>query len=212
MAERYDITDPFGIINNQNTYKFVAISDEALNKFKNHPNVDLITPIKQEKGIRGTGNFPDDPNYNWNNDWFGPLYIPEGGKTIALNLEILPLYKRIITEYEGNILSIKGNQIYINDALATSYTFSQDYYWMMGDNRHNSLDARYWGFVPFDHVVGKPVFVWMSWNGIENPRWNRFFTTVHGSGTRVSYLIPFLVLMFGYYGFNKWRKRKKTKS
>ncbi len=211
MNERYDITDPFGIINNQNTYKFVGISDAALNKFKDHPNVGSIDPIKQEQGIRGQSIFPDDPYYNWNNDWFGPLYIPEGGKTIELNLDILPLYKRIITEYEGNTLSVKGNQIFINNELASTYTFKQDYYWMMGDNRHNSLDARVWGFVPFDHVVGKPVFIWMSWNGIKNPRWHRFFTTVHGTGARVSYLIPFLVLLFGSYGYSKWRKRKKIK-
>ncbi|NND51179.1 MAG: signal peptidase I [Flavobacteriaceae bacterium] len=212
MADRYDITDPFGIINQQNTYKFVAISDAALNKFKDHPNVGSITPIKQDKGVRGQGIFPNHPDYNWNNDWFGPLYIPEAGKTIALNLEVLPLYRRIITEYEGNTLSIKGNQIFINDQLASNYTFKQDYYWMMGDNRHNSLDARVWGFVPFDHVVGKPVFIWMSWNGIKNPRMARFFTTVHGSGKPVSYLIPFLALILVWYGISKWRKRKKAAS
>ncbi|MBT8267497.1 MAG: signal peptidase I [Bacteroidia bacterium] len=212
MAERYDITDPFGIINAQNTYKFVAISDASLRKFKDHPNVGSITPIKEPQGVRGANIFPNDPNYDWNNDWFGPLYIPEAGKTITLNLEVLPLYKRIITEYEGNTLSVKGNQILINDEVTTSYTFNQDYYWMMGDNRHNSLDARVWGFVPFNHVVGKPVFIWMSWNGLKNPRWERFFTTVHGAGAPVSYLIPFLVLLFGYFGFMKWRKHKKAKA
>ena len=212
MADRYDITDPFGIINNQNTYKFVAISDNGLNKFKNHPNVGSITPIKEPKGERARGIFPDHPDYNWNNDWFGPLYIPEGGKTIDLNIDVLPLYKRIITEYEGNTLKVEGNQILINDQVVTSYTFEQDYYWMMGDNRHNSLDARVWGFVPFDHVVGKPVFIWMSWNSIKNPRWSRFFTTVHGQGDRVSYLIPFLVFLVGWWGVAKWRKRKKVKN
>ena len=80
---------------------------------------------------------------------------------------------------------------------------------MMGDNRHNSLDARAWGFVPFDHVVGKPVFVWMSWDGIKNPRWKRFFTTVHGSGKPISFLIPFLIALSIWYGFNKWRQRNK---
>ena len=210
LADRYDITDPFGIINNQNTYKFVAISDQALSKFKDHPNVVNITPIREEKGVRSPGIFPDHPNYNWNNDWFGPLYIPQGGSTIDLNLEVLPLYKRVITEYEGNSLRVEGDEIYINETLATSYTFQQDYYWMMGDNRHNSLDARAWGFVPFDHVVGKPVFIWMSWNGLKNPRWARFFTTVHGTGERVSYLIPFLIFLAGWWGVYKWRKRKKA--
>ncbi len=214
MANRYDITDRIAIINNQNTYYFSAISDEALAKFKNHPNVASITPNIEEQGIRNNRIFPHDPNYNWNNDFFGPLYIPEAGKTIDINLDVLPLYKRLITEYENNDLRVEGNQIFINNELTTTYTFKQDYYWMMGDNRHNSLDARAWGFVPFDHVVGKPVFIWMSWNsygkGFNKIRWDRMFTTVHGSGKRVSYLIPFLVVLFGWIGFNKWRKRKKA--
>jgi signal peptidase I len=212
MKDRYDITDPFTIINDQNTYYFSAISDEALSKFKNHPNVASITPNKQEKGVRDPNIFPHHPDYNWNNDFFGPLYIPEEGKTIDINLEVLPLYKRIIEVYEGNTLRVEGNQIFINNELATNYTFKQDYYWMMGDNRHNSLDARAWGFVPFNHVVGKPVFIWMSWDGLKNPRWERFFTTVHGSGEPVSYLIPFLIALVGWFGFNKWRKRKKANS
>ncbi len=214
LANRYDITDRFGIINNQNTYYFSAISDEALAKFKDNPNVKSITPNKEEKGVRDSGIFPHDPNYNWNNDFFGPLYIPEAGKTIDLNLKVLPLYKRLITEYEGNTLKVEGNQILINGEVANTYTFKQDYYWMMGDNRHNSLDARAWGFVPFNHVVGKPVFIWMSWDtngkGFGKIRWERMFTTVHGGGKPVSYLIPFLVLLFGWFGFNKWRKRRKA--
>ncbi len=211
LKDRYDITDYFGIMNQQNTYYFSAISDEALAQFKNHPNVASIKPNKKEKGVRDPAIFPHDPSYNWNVDFFGPLYIPEAGKTIAINLEVLPLYKRVITEYEGNTLQVKGNQILINGELVNTYTFKQNYYWMMGDNRHNSIDARAWGLVPFDHVVGKPVFIWMSWDGA-SPRWERFFTTVGGSGKATSYLIPFLVLLFGYIGFNKWRNRKKTNS
>jgi signal peptidase I len=215
LANRYDITDRFGIINSQNTYYFSAISDNALAKFKNHPNVASITPIKEEKGIRDPNIFPHDPSYNWNNDFFGPLYIPEAGKTIELNLNVLPLYKRLITEYEGNTLKTQGNQILINGEVANTYTFKQDYYWMMGDNRHNSLDARAWGFVPFNHVVGKPVLVWMSWDtngdGFNKIRWERLFTTIHGSGKAVSYFIPFLVVLFGWIGFNKFRKRRKAR-
>jgi len=212
IKERYDITD-FPRYNQNNTVSlFPAISDQTLNNFKNHPNVLSITPNKNEEGVRDPSIFPHDKGYNWNNDFFGPLYIPEEGKTIDINLEVLPLYKRVIEEYEGNSLRVEGNQIFINNELATNYTFKQNYYWMMGDNRHNSLDARAWGFVPFNHVVGKPVFIWMSWDGLKNPRWERFFTTVHGGGEPVSYLIPFLVLLFGYYGFKKWRKRKKANS
>ena len=208
LKDRYDITDGFGIMNQQNTYYFSAISDEALSQFKNHPNVASITPNKKTKGERDPGIFPHNPAYNWNVDFFGPLYIPEAGKTIDINLEVLPLYKRVITEYEGNTLQVKGNQILINGEVKDTYTFKQNYYWMMGDNRHNSIDARAWGFVPFDHVVGKPVFIWMSWDG-KSPRWERFFTTVGGSGKATSYFIPFLVLLFGYLGFNKWRKHKQ---
>ncbi|TGV00318.1 signal peptidase I [Flavivirga rizhaonensis] len=213
LKDRYDITDGFGIMpNTNNTYYFSAISDEALAKFKNHPNVANITPIKEEKGVRSPNIFPHDPNYKWNVDFFGPLYIPEEGKTININLEVLPLYKRVITEYEGNDLRVEGNQIFINGEVASTYTFKQNYYWMMGDNRHNSIDARAWGFVPFDHVVGKPVFIWMSWDGLKNPRWERFFTTVSGSGKATSFLIPFLILLFGWIGFSKWRARKKGTS
>ncbi|MEL0454722.1 signal peptidase I [Flavobacteriaceae bacterium SZ-1-7] len=211
LKERYDITDGFGIINAQNTYYFSAISDEALAKFKDHPNVVSITPNIKEKGTRDPNIFPHDPNYNWNVDQFGPLYIPEKGKTIDINLENLPLYKRVITEYEGNSLQVQGNQILINGEVTDNYTFKQNYYWMMGDNRHNSIDARAWGFVPFNHVVGKPVFIWMSWDG-KSPRWERFFTTVSGKGKATSYLIPFLILLAGWIGFSKWRKRKKANS
>lgn len=207
LKTRYDITD--GIYRDNNGDIIVpAATDFAADQFKNHPSVANITRQIAEKGVRDPKIFPHDPDYKWNIDFFGPLYIPEAGKTIDINLKVLPLYKRVITEYEGNTLQVKGNQILINGEVATTYTFKQNYYWMMGDNRHNSIDARSWGFVPFDHVVGKPVFIWMSWDG-KKPRWERFFTTVSGTGKATSYLIPFLVLLFGWIGFNKWRARKK---
>ena len=132
--------------------------------------------------------------------------------------ENISLYKRAIDEYEGNEVVTRGNQIFINNEPATSYTFKQDYYWMMGDNRHNSVDARAWGFVPYDHIFGKPVFIWMSIDGLMDGiknwefRWDRIFTTVSGNGERRSYLIPFLVVVFGITFFNKWRKKKKAKA
>ncbi|MFC4723552.1 signal peptidase I [Geojedonia litorea] len=214
ILRRYDITDGIGYDSTSETY-FVQATEEAAAKAKNHPNIASITLRKDTEGRRDPSIFPHDPNYNWNTDYFGPIYIPEKGKTIALNLEVLPIYKRVITEYEGHQLSVKGNQIYIDNQPATSYTFSQDYYWMMGDNRNNSIDARFWGFVPFDHVVGKPVFIWMSWDkngkGFDKIRWDRMFTTVGGSGKPVSYFIPFLVVLFAGIGYSKWRKRKKAK-
>ena len=214
ILRRYDITDGIGYDPVNKTY-FVQATEEAANKALNHPNIASISLKKAVKGERDSNIFPQNPDYNWNSDFFGPIYIPEKGKTIDINLEVLPIYKRLITEYEGHKLSVKGNQIFIDDKLATTYTFSQDYYWMMGDNRNNSIDARFWGFVPFNHVVGKPVFIWMSWDkngkGFNKIRWERLFTTVGGSGKPVSYFIPFLVILFGSIGFSKWRKRKKAK-
>ena len=215
LAHRYDITD-FPVYNQENSLAyFPGISDEALENFKNHPNVAKIIPYKQKKGVWDSSIFPQDSIYKWNADFFGPIYIPQKGKTININLKVLPLYKRLITEYEGHQLSVKDNQIIIDGQPATTYTFAQNYYWMMGDNRNNSIDARYWGFVPFTHVVGKPVFIWMSWDknaqGFNKIRWNRVFTTVGGSGKRVSYFIPFLVVLFGSIAYGRWRKRKKAK-
>ena len=126
--------------------------------------------------------FPFSPDYRWTRDNFGPLWIPSKGATVKLTLENLPLYSRIITSYEGNTLEVRDGKIYINAEETQSYTFSQDYYFMMGDNRHNSLDSRYWGFVPEDHIVGKPALIWLSIDGNKkfpnSIRWRRFFKFV----------------------------------
>ncbi|WP_456440686.1 signal peptidase I [Psychroserpens sp.] len=205
---RYDITDnPYQVTEGSIV---VQATEESAAKAKNNPYFESITRRITPKGADGNL-FPRDPQYSWNYDNFGPLYIPKEGTTIDLNLEVLPLYRRLISEYEGNTLTVNGNQILINGTPANSYTFRQNYYWMMGDNRNNSIDARAWGFVPFNHVVGKPVFIWMSWDGLKSPRWERFFTTVGGSGKATSYFIPFLVLLFGWIGFNTWRKKRKAK-
>ncbi|MFQ3239060.1 MAG: signal peptidase I [Olleya marilimosa] len=191
---------------------YVNLTEDLANIMTSDP--DVLTVTKDVSNSTTENIFPKSQGYTWNRDFFGPIYIPEAGKTIALNLDNLPLYKRAITAYEGNTLKVKGNQILINDKVVDSYTFTEDYYWMMGDNRHNSQDARMWGFVPFDHVVGKPVLVWMSWDsnakGINKIRWNRLFTTVGGNGKLTSYFIPFLVLLGLVIGFNKYRKRKKA--
>ena len=126
--------------------------------------------------------FPFSPDYKWTRDNFGPLWIPRKGSTVQLTKENLPLYERIIAVYEGNDLKVTGDKIFINGEEAQSYTFQQDYYFMMGDNRHNSLDSRYWGFVPEDHIVGKPALIWLSIDGNKrfpnNIRWRRFFKFV----------------------------------
>ena len=127
-------------------------------------------------------------------------------------MDNLPLYKRIIKEYEHNTLEVRGTEIYINGQKASSYTFKQNYYWMMGDNRHNSEDSRFWGFVPEDHIVGKPVLIWMSLDknqsGFNKIRWKRLFTTVNGEGEPVSYSWVVLLLLGGWAGYSFLRKKK----
>ncbi|MCM1313366.1 MAG: S26 family signal peptidase [Roseburia sp.] len=141
--------------------------------------VDSIVEIKD--GFFGNL-YPLDHSYGWTRDNYGPLWIPAKGETLELTMDNIAIYERPIRVYEGNELEVKDGKIFINGEEAHSYTFKMDYYWMMGDNRHNSADSRYWGFVPEDHVVGKPLFVWLSISPDSNPssriRWNRLFKWV----------------------------------
>jgi signal peptidase I len=127
--------------------------------------------------------FPNHILYPWSIDKFGPLWIPKKGVTIQLNNHNLPLYERIISKFEKNKLEVRDSMIYINGALATEYTFKMDYYFMMGDNRHKSADSRFWGYVPEDHIIGKPKLVWLSIDkeqrGLRRIRWNRFMKIIH---------------------------------
>ncbi|CAA9203700.1 hypothetical protein FLA105534_04880 [Flavobacterium bizetiae] len=191
---------------------FLTLTDKEAAAIANNPVVKGVTKNLSPKGEDG-GVFPHIPSLGWNIDNFGPIYIPQKGKTVKLDLKSLPFYKRIIEEYEKNTLKVHGNEIIINGKVSNSYTFKQDYYWMMGDNRQNSLDARFWGYVPFDHVIGKPVFIWFSWDkdgkGINKVRWNRVFSVVNGDGEPKSYLIHFLALVALYIIGSKIIKKKR---
>lgn len=176
--------------------------------------------LKRNVNVTKTYNqifFPNNVRYNWNEDQFGPLVMPKKGATVSLTSKTLPLYKKIIQDYESNTLNIRGDEIIINGELSDSYTFQQDYFWMMGDNRHRSEDSRFWGFVPEDHIVGKPVFIWMSIDGFMdgirnwNVRWNRVFTTVGGSGKPVSYRWYFVGFVALWQGI-VWYRRKTKKA
>lgn len=161
---------------------------------------------------------------NWNEDWYGPLRIPKKGDVIPVNKESLVMYGKLISEYEGNDLKQNGNEILINGKAATNYTVQQDYYFMMGDNRDGSLDARFFGFVPETHIVGKPMFTWMSLQGaftdqnshVQAPfkvRWDRMFKASNtGDVNKTSYwwlAAAILILFFGWDFFTKLFKKKK---
>jgi len=179
--DKLDITENISTDNN-GTYE-LTLTEAAAEKIKEFSNVIAVAPIIQPQGVWDPNIFPFDSLYRWNVDNFGPVWVPKEGVTVALNLDNLDFYKRIITVFEGNTLQIRDGKIFINGKETSQYTFTQNYFWMMGDNRHNSADSRYWGFVPDDHVVGKAVFVWLSLDPKKSLidgkiRWNKLLRIV----------------------------------
>jgi signal peptidase I len=162
-----------------NSKMYIAnLSNDQVAAIKKMNGVIAIAPFVLDKNDTRDNAFPNDTaNFKWNRDFYGPFIVPKAGQQVTLSLQNIALYQRIIANYEHNSLDIKDGKIFINGKETTTYTFQMNYYWMMGDNRHNSADSRYFGFVPDDHIVGKAWFVWLSF-GNKGIRWNRLFRSI----------------------------------
>lgn len=219
LYERYDVTDPYSYNSANNSFSRLNLTEDDYERFKNHPNVETITRVVDSAGNAEPGIFPVQGDHSWNRDNMGPIFIPQKGATTTITADNYHLYRRIIEVYEGSEmnreqrLNVNGTQVTLNGEPLDSYTFEQDYYWMMGDNRHNSLDSRYFGYVPETHVVGKPVLIWLSMDanasGFNKIRWDRMFTTVGGSGDPISFLPYVLILVLIIIAFNFFKKRRE---
>ena len=182
-------------VSNYDNIPYPTMTRDAAAALKGYSNIKAITQNIKQAGMTDPFNpvfpaaypkyklDPKNKDFDWNVDNYGPIIIPKKGWTVKLDSLTLPVYGRAIEIYEGNKLQIVNNEILINGKKADTYTFKMNYYWMMGDNRHDSADSRYWGFVPEDHIVGKALFVWMSWDDnasfLNKIRWNRLFMGIH---------------------------------
>lgn len=208
------------------------LTREKAEKIKALPDVYSVKKEVKPKGMVEPSVFPHNPSYAWNNDNFGPFTLPSEGMTVKIDTGNICLYEKMLSTYDDGIHHItkSGAQVLYDGMPITSYTFKQGYYWMMGDNRHNSADSRSWGVVPFDHIVGRPVFVWFSMKDpAKNPisgksilgsltknshdgkfRWERFMCYVGPDGL-VSWKIPVAILVILAFGYNYWSKKRREK-
>jgi signal peptidase I len=182
LLQELDITEDI-LPDGQEGIFLLTLTKKSADKIKGLPFVQMVEKEVDPNGLNGKDIFPYDSTYKWNRDFFGPIWVPKAGVTVQLNLKNIPLYEKIIHHYELNSLEVKNGKIFINGKVATSYTFKLNYFWMMGDNRHNSADSRYWGFVPEDHIVGKASYVWLSLDKNKSfldgkIRWSRMFRSV----------------------------------
>lgn len=205
---------------------------DVAEKIKLIPNVLQVKKRIDKKGEYNPSIFPHKSTYGWNNDNFGPFTLPKTGLTVSIDTANLCLYEKMLSTYDDGIhqITTNGAQVMYDGKPITSYTFKQGYYWMMGDNRHNSADSRSWGVVPFDHVVGRPVFVWFSMKDPKNNpisgksvigsltknskdgkfRWERFMCYVGEEGL-VSWKIPVAIIALLAFAYNYWDKKRKEK-
>jgi signal peptidase I len=157
----------------------MTLTEKQIGKIQQADSTAIIRPFNRSEQL-----FPHDPKHfgDWSTDNYGPIVIPKAGETVKLSPENIALYRRLINVYENNDYREENGKFYINGKESDTYTFKQNYYWAMGDNRHNSEDSRFWGYVPEDHMVGKPLFIWMSaknGNLFDGIRWNRLFTSAN---------------------------------
>jgi signal peptidase I len=176
--------NPENIFFDQNNSRYeIPLSIENSDQISKWPGVKIVIRVFPEDETRPNSMFPYDSHYPWTIRQFGPLVIPKKGIVVKLTAQNSALWRRIIEVYEGNRFEIAGNDVKINDTIARSYTFKMDYYFAMGDNRDNSLDSRYWGFVPEDHLIGKASIVWLSIDpdkkGLQKLRLNRMFRRIN---------------------------------